>query len=89
MALPRLPPRVQGDDRGLGRGLPGGGDRSGIIVESTSTGNALVLSRVMPFAVAGVLAVWNVAYARRSRRAGELLGAAAHARGEVRPPMPS
>ena len=60
-----------------------------LVVESTSTGNALVLSKAMPYAVAGVLAVWNVAYARRSRRAGELLGAAAHARGEVRPPMPS
>ncbi|MHB1929050.1 MAG: VC0807 family protein [Acidimicrobiales bacterium] len=59
------------------------------IVESTSTGNALVLSKAMPYAVAGVLAVWNVAYARRSRRAGERLGVAAHARGEVPPPMPS
>lgn len=60
-----------------------------LIVESTSTGNALVLSKVMPYAVAGMLAGWNVAYARRSRRAGERLGAAAHARGEALPPMPS
>ncbi len=59
-----------------------------LIVESTSTGNALVLSKAMPYAVAAVLAGWNVAYARRSRRAGERLGAAAHVRGEVRPPMP-
>jgi len=59
------------------------------IVESTSTGAALALSKVTPYAVAGVLAVWNVAYARRSRRTGERLGAAAHARGEVPPPMPA
>ncbi len=60
-----------------------------IIVESTSTGTAFVLSKAMPYAVAAVLAIWNVAYARRSRRAGERLGAAAHARGEALPPMPS
>jgi hypothetical protein len=60
-----------------------------IIVESTSTGTALVMSKVMPYAVAGVLAAWNVAYGRRARRRGERLGAAAHARGEVPPPMPS
>lgn len=59
------------------------------IVESTPTGTALALSKVTPYAVAGVLAVWNVAYARRSRRTGERLGAAAHARGEVPPPMPA
>jgi hypothetical protein len=59
------------------------------IVEFTSTGAALALSKVTPYAVAGVLAVWNVAYARRSRRTGERLGAAAHARGEVPPPMPA
>ena len=60
-----------------------------LIVESTSTGSALVLSKAMPYGVAAVLAVWNVTYARRSHRAGERLGAAAHARGEVPPPMPS
>ncbi len=43
----------------------------------------------MPYALAGVLTVWNVAYGRRARRRGERLGAAAHARGEVPPPMPS
>jgi len=60
-----------------------------LIVESTSTGTALVLSKAMPYAVAGMLAIWNVAYARRSHRAGERLGAAARARGEVPPQMPS
>ncbi len=60
-----------------------------LIVESTSTGSALALSKAMPYGVAAVLAVWNATYARRSHRAGERLGAAAHARGEVPPPMPS
>ena len=60
-----------------------------LIVETTSTGSALMLSKAMPYGVAAVLAVWNVTYARRSHRAGERLGAAAHARGEVPPPMPS
>lgn len=60
-----------------------------LIVETTSTGSALVLSKAMPYGVAAVLAVWNAIYARRSHRAGERLGAAAHARGEVPPPMPS
>jgi hypothetical protein len=50
-----------------------------IIVESTTTGTALVLSKVMPYGVAGLLAVWNVLYARHSRRKGERLGAAANA----------
>jgi len=58
------------------------------IVESTSTGTALTLSKLMPYAVAGVLAAWNAVYARRSRRTGERLRTAALARGEVPPPMP-
>lgn len=57
-----------------------------VIVESTSTGAALAISKVMPFVVAGVLAVWNVAYARQSRRKGERLGAEAAARGDALPP---
>jgi len=60
-----------------------------IIVESTSTGTALDLSKVMPYGVAGVLAIWNVGYGRRVHRGGERLRAAAHERGEVVLPMPS
>jgi hypothetical protein len=60
-----------------------------VIVESTSPGTALAMSKLMPYAVAGVLAAWNVSYARRAQRAGERLGAAAHARGEVPPAMPA
>lgn len=46
-----------------------------VIVESTSTGTALAVSKVMPFGVTTALAAWNVAYARRARRKGESLGA--------------
>ena len=60
-----------------------------VIVESTSTGNALAISKVMPFVIGGVLATWNVAYARQSRRKGERLGVEAAARGEAPPPMPT
>jgi len=60
-----------------------------VIVESTSTGTALAISKVMPYAILGILAAWNVAYGRRSRRRGERLGAEAAARGDEPPPMPS
>jgi hypothetical protein len=59
-----------------------------VIVESTSTGTALGISKVMRYAVAGVLIAWNIAYGRRAKRTGEAQGAAARARGEVLPPMP-
>jgi hypothetical protein len=59
-----------------------------VIVESTSTGTALGISKVMPYVVAAGLAGWNVAYGRQSRRRGERLGAEAHARGEALPSMP-
>jgi hypothetical protein len=60
-----------------------------VIVESTSTGTALGISKLMRYAVAGVLIAWNIAYARRARLRGEAKGAAARARGEVPPPMPA
>ncbi len=59
------------------------------IVESTSAGSALGISKVMRYAVAGLLIAWNIAYGRRARRKGEAQGAAARARGEVPPPMPA
>jgi hypothetical protein len=59
-----------------------------VIVESASTGIALGISKVMGYAVAGVLIAWNIAYGRRAKRRGEAQGAAARARGEVPPPMP-
>jgi hypothetical protein len=50
-----------------------------VIVETTSTGTALAVSKVMPYAVAGALVGWMVLYGRRARRAGERLAAQAEA----------
>jgi hypothetical protein len=50
-----------------------------VIVETTSTGTALAVSKVMPYAVAAVLAVWMFVYGRHTRRQGERLAAAAEA----------
>jgi len=41
------------------------------IVANTSTGAALSLSKVMPYAWVGVLAAWTVGYGRYRRRKGE------------------
>ncbi len=45
-----------------------------VIVELTSTGTALVISKVMPYAVAGVLVAWMLAYGNWSKRRGERAG---------------
>ena len=50
-----------------------------VIVEATSASTALVISKVMPLAVAGVLAVWTILYGRRVKRKRERLEAAAQA----------
>jgi hypothetical protein len=50
-----------------------------VIVETTSTGTALALSKVMPYAVGGVLAGWMFLYGRHARRQGERMAAAAEA----------
>jgi hypothetical protein len=50
-----------------------------VIVETTSTGTALAVSKVMPYAVAGLLVGWMVLYGRRARREGERLAAQAEA----------
>jgi hypothetical protein len=47
-----------------------------VIVETTSTGTALALSKVMPYAVAGVLVGWMFLYGRHARRQGERIAAA-------------
>lgn len=46
-----------------------------VIVEHTSTGIALAVSKVMPLAVTAVLALWTVAYSRYQKRKGERLAA--------------
>jgi hypothetical protein len=47
-----------------------------VIVETTSTGTALAVSKVMPYAVGGLLAAWMFLYGRHARRQGERLAAA-------------
>jgi intracellular septation protein A len=44
-----------------------------VIVERTSTGVALAVSKVMPLAVTAVLALWTVAYSKYQKRKGERL----------------
>ena len=50
-----------------------------IIVETTSTGTALTVSKVMPYVVAAALFAWMFAYGRHARREGERLAAEAQA----------
>lgn len=47
------------------------------IVETTSTGAALSISKVMPYAVAAILVAWMTVYGLRAKRRGERLAAAA------------
>ena len=56
-----------------------------VIVETTSTGTALAVSKVMPYAVAGLLSLWMVFYGRRAKRQGERLAAQAAAREAAQP----
>ena len=46
-----------------------------IIVQNTSAGTALAISKVLPYVIAAVLVVWNIAYGQRQKRKGERLGA--------------
>jgi intracellular septation protein A len=48
-----------------------------VIVQNTSAGTALAISKVLPYAVAGVLVLWTVGYGRYQKRRGERLAAAA------------
>lgn len=50
-----------------------------IIVESTSTGAAFSISKIMPYAVAGLLVAWMIPYSLRAKRRGERLVAEASA----------
>ena len=51
-----------------------------IIVETTSTGTALTVSKVMPYVVGAALFAWMFAYGRHARREGERLAAEAQAK---------
>ena len=55
-----------------------------IIVETTSTGTALTVSKVMPYVVAAALFAWMFAHGRHARRIGERLAAASAAASDVR-----
>jgi hypothetical protein len=50
-----------------------------VIAETFATGTALAVSKVLPYAVAAVLAAWTYAYGQRARRRGERMAAAAAA----------
>lgn len=50
-----------------------------IIVEATSASTALVISKVMPLAVASILVAWTILYIRRVKRKRERLEAATQA----------
>jgi hypothetical protein len=50
-----------------------------VIVETTSVGTALAISKVMPYAVGAVLTGWMFLYGRHARRQGERLAASAEA----------
>ncbi len=50
------------------------------IVQNTSAGTALAVSKVLPYTVAAVLIAWTVGYGRYQKRKGERLAAAAAAR---------
>lgn len=47
-----------------------------VIVEITSAGTALAISKVMPYTVAALLVAWMIAYGRHAKRKGERLAAA-------------
>jgi len=50
-----------------------------IIVENTSAGTALTISKIMPYAVAAVLVAWMIVYGQHAKRKGEAAAAAARA----------
>ncbi|HEY9244071.1 MAG TPA: VC0807 family protein, partial [Streptosporangiaceae bacterium] len=50
-----------------------------VIVQNTSTGTALAISKVLPYAVAAVLMAWTFGYGQYQKRKGERLAAAAAA----------
>ena len=53
-----------------------------VIVETTSTGTALTVSKVMPYAVGAVVVAWMIVHGRRAKRVGEQIAAAEPAAAE-------
>ncbi len=60
-----------------------------VIIENTSTGTALAISKVMPLLCAAVLAAWTAVYGRSQKRKGERLAAAAAAAHEAQAAPPA
>jgi hypothetical protein len=56
-----------------------------VIAETLTTGTALTISKVLPYAVAAVLAAWTYAYGQRARRRGERMAATAAAQAAPAP----
>jgi len=54
-----------------------------IVVETTSTGTALTVSKVMPYAVGAAIVAWMLAHGRRARREGERLAAEGRAKAQA------
>jgi hypothetical protein len=54
-----------------------------IIVETTSTGTALTVSKVMPYVVGAAIVAWMIAHGRHARREGERLAAEAQAEAQA------
>jgi hypothetical protein len=59
-----------------------------VIVENTSAGTALTISKIMPYAVAGVLVAWMAVYGQHAKRKGEAAAAAARAARAAAPAEP-
>jgi uncharacterized membrane protein len=60
-----------------------------LIIETSSISVAKTTSNVMPLVFGAVVIVWNIAYAKRGRRKGELAADAARAEGHGAPVMPT
>lgn len=60
-----------------------------VIIELASTDVAKATSKVMPLVFTAVVIGWNISYAKRGQRRGELAETAARARGDRPPKMPA
>ncbi len=60
-----------------------------VIIETASAATAKTTSNVLPLIVAAIVIAWNIVYAKRGQRTGELADEARRARGEAPPPMPA
>jgi hypothetical protein len=60
-----------------------------VIIQTASTGTAKTTSNLMPLLVAGLVVIWNISYAKRGQRKGELAEQAARACGDAPPAMPT